>query len=230
MPETATGPWGQDGLQSRRARFEPASSLARSRHLAAQDAGFSRRSREFESRREHGPGAEKPPPRAALTSIRTFCRCVQRDGAVRQLGGPITRRSPVRIWLALSVGGGETPWSPWGVRRPSPVLRGVAQPGSAPALGAGGRWFESTRLDLATRRDGGVGTGASRVGLRSGRSAQRRPQSGYSSGGRAPASGAGGRDLGIPWPDFNARVAMWSPHRTDIPAIEVRFLVRASGP
>ena len=25
--------------------------------------------------------------------------------------------------------------------------RGVAQPGSAPALGAGGRWFESSRPD-----------------------------------------------------------------------------------
>ena len=28
-----------------------------------------------------------------------------------------------------------------------PLYRGVAQSGSAPALGAGGRWFESTRPD-----------------------------------------------------------------------------------
>ncbi len=28
------------------------------------------------------------------------------------------------------------------------VHRGVAQPGSAPALGAGGRWFESSLPDL----------------------------------------------------------------------------------
>jgi hypothetical protein len=35
--------------------------------------------------------------------------------------------------------------------RPSPTkegLRGVAQLGSAPALGAGGRWFESSRPDF----------------------------------------------------------------------------------
>jgi hypothetical protein len=30
--------------------------------------------------------------------------------------------------------------------------RGVAQPGSAPALGAGGRWFESSRPDHFTRK------------------------------------------------------------------------------
>ncbi len=29
--------------------------------------------------------------------------------------------------------------------------RGVAQPGSAPALGAGGRWFESSRPDHFSR-------------------------------------------------------------------------------
>ena len=33
------------------------------------------------------------------------------------------------------------------VRSPEISSRGVAQPGSAPALGAGGRWFESSRPD-----------------------------------------------------------------------------------
>ena len=32
--------------------------------------------------------------------------------------------------------------------------RGVAQPGSAPALGAGGRWFESSRPDHFSRVPG----------------------------------------------------------------------------
>src|SRR5512145_2159023 len=34
-----------------------------------------------------------------------------------------------------------------GIIRVLPESRGVAQPGSAPALGAGGRWFESSRPD-----------------------------------------------------------------------------------
>ena len=37
-----------------------------------------------------------------------------------------------------------------GLKRENPLensSRGVAQPGSAPALGAGGRWFESSRPD-----------------------------------------------------------------------------------
>jgi hypothetical protein len=32
--------------------------------------------------------------------------------------------------------------------------RGVAQPGSAPALGAGGRWFKSNRPDHLSSRSG----------------------------------------------------------------------------
>ncbi len=36
--------------------------------------------------------------------------------------------------------------------------RGVAQSGSAPALGAGGRWFESTRPDQEIVRCGDDGT------------------------------------------------------------------------
>src|SRR5713226_1150458 len=43
--------------------------------------------------------------------------------------------------------------------------RGVAQPGSAPALGAGGRWFESSRPDQQIARNGrsSLGIAAFRV-------------------------------------------------------------------
>ena len=38
------------------------------------------------------------------------------------------------------------------VRIPAESLRGVGQPGSPPALGAGGRWFESSHSDFEVPR------------------------------------------------------------------------------
>ena len=45
-----------------------------------------------------------------------------------------------------------------------PSGRGVAQPGSAPALGAGGRWFESSRPDHSLTFVRSVGATSSGVG------------------------------------------------------------------
>ena len=63
------------------------------------------------------------------------------------------RHLTVKIWLTLLAGHiglfiwKTLPYLCRGQRRKRLVFRGVAQAGSAPVLGTGGRWFESSRPD-----------------------------------------------------------------------------------
>src|SRR5689334_21255515 len=68
-------------------------------------------------------------------------------GGERPAGDPKTRRAQA----VVRAGSPRLSWPPV-LEPPLVVGRGVAQLGSAPAWGAGGRWFKSSRPDHSSRR------------------------------------------------------------------------------